>query len=303
VAPDGYAWWYVDGISADGTRAISVIGFIGSVFSPWYAWSGRRDPANHCCINVVTYGPGGRFTMTDRGRDALRQSRDALQVGPSQMRWENGVLVIEINEISGLPLVSRVRGQIRLTPSAVTCVEAMLTPSGSHIWRPFAPSAKIEVDLTQGHKWTGHGYFDANFGSAALEADFARWTWGRYPRAHGGTTCFYDGLRADGTGLALGLDVAANGQAHEIAPPPHAALGRTAWGLSRDTRCDAGAKPRQTMALLDAPFYSRSVVQTTIDGETVQGVHEALDLHRFRNPVIKGMLACRVPRRAGWNWL
>ena len=39
VKPNGYAWWYVDGISNDGNKAISIIGFIGSVFSPWYYWS------------------------------------------------------------------------------------------------------------------------------------------------------------------------------------------------------------------------------------------------------------------------
>ena len=61
----------VDRESDDGRRALSVIGFIGSVFSPWYRWSGRRDPENHVCLNVATYGPGGRFTMTDRGRAAL----------------------------------------------------------------------------------------------------------------------------------------------------------------------------------------------------------------------------------------
>ena len=65
---------------------------------------------------------------------------------------------------------------------------------------------------------------------------------------------------------------------------------------------DAGATPRQTKALLDAPFYSRSLVQTQIEGETVCGVHEALDLGRFRSPIVKGMLACRVPRRAGWRF-
>jgi carotenoid 1,2-hydratase len=279
-----------------------VIGFIGSVFSPWYAWSGRRDPQNHACINVATYGPGGRFTMTDRGRTALRQSQDTLQVGPSRMHWQNGTLIIDINEISGPPLISRVQGQIRLTPTAITEVEATLTPGGSHIWRPFAPSARIEVDLTQGHRWTGHGYFDANFGTAALEADFKRWTWGRFPRAHAGTTCFYDGIRADGSTLALGLDIAANGTVQQITPPPLTALGPTAWAIRRDTRCDAGHRPRQTMALLDAPFYSRSLVQTHISGETVQGVHEALDLTRFRSPLVKAMLALRVPRRANWPY-
>ena len=60
VPPGGYGWWYVDGISADGTRALSVIGFVGSVFSPWYHWSGRGDPANHCCLNVVLAGAGPR---------------------------------------------------------------------------------------------------------------------------------------------------------------------------------------------------------------------------------------------------
>jgi carotenoid 1,2-hydratase len=54
------------------------------------------------------------------------------------------------------------------------------------------------------------------------------------------------------------------------------------------------------MALLDAPFYSRSLVQTRLHGETVTGVHESLDLTRFRNPVVKAMLAVRVPRRANW---
>jgi carotenoid 1,2-hydratase len=216
------------------------------------------------------------------------------------MEWQNGTLVIDVNEISALPLVSKVRGQIRLTPTALTEVEAKLTDDARHIWRPFAPSAKIEVDLTQGHSWTGHGYFDANFGTAALEADFRRWTWGRFPRANGGSTCFYDGIRADGSTLALGLDIAADGAVQVIEPPPLTPLKRTAWGISRDTRCDSGATPRQTMAMLEAPFYSRCLVQTQIGGETVQGVHEALDLTRFRSPLIKAMVAIRVPRRAAW---
>jgi len=149
-----------------------VIGFIGSVFSPWYKWSGRRDPQDHCCINVATYGPGGRFTMTDRGRPALRQSRDRLQVGPSSMHWTGHQLVITVDEIGALPMVTPVRGTITLTPQAMTEVEVALTPEGRHLWRPFAPSCRIEVALSQGHEWTGHGYFDANFGTAALEADF-----------------------------------------------------------------------------------------------------------------------------------
>ena len=52
--------------------------------------------------------------------------------------------------------------------------------------------------------------------------------------------------------------------------------------------------------MLDAPFYSRSAVKTRLNGEETVGVHEALDLVRFRNPLMKPILAVRVPRRARW---
>ncbi len=277
-----------------------MIGFIGSVFSPWYAWSGRRDPQNHACFNVATYGPGGRFTMTDRGRPALRQSRDTLQVGPSAMHWNGRQLVITVDEISSPPLISRVRGTITLTPQAITGMEVALTPDNRHIWRPFAPTARIEVNLTQGHRWQGHGYFDANFGTAALEADFKYWTWGRFP-LRDRAVCFYDATRMDGSTLAMGVEVMPDGTVRQISPPPIKALKRTNWLLKRETRADVGTAPRQVMPMLDAPFYARSVVETTIDGEISHGVHEALDLTRFRQPWLKYMLAVRVPRRSQWT--
>ena len=46
VAPGGYAWWYVDALSDDGRHGLTIIAFIGSVFSPYYAWAAARhaDP-------------------------------------------------------------------------------------------------------------------------------------------------------------------------------------------------------------------------------------------------------------------
>ncbi|HTW26804.1 MAG TPA: carotenoid 1,2-hydratase, partial [Acetobacteraceae bacterium] len=56
--------------SRDTARAPrSVIAFIGSVFSPYYAWARRRgaaDPHAYCAVNVLLHGPARRWTMTER---------------------------------------------------------------------------------------------------------------------------------------------------------------------------------------------------------------------------------------------
>ena len=300
VGPDGYAWWYVDGVSDDGRHAISIIAFIGSVFSPWYRWSGRKDPENHVCLNVATYGPGGRFTMTDRGRAALRRDAHSLSIGPSQMRWTGSELIVDIDEWGAPPLVTKVRGRVTLTPSAVTDIEVALTPDNRHLWRPFAPSGSIEVSLNGGVRWSGHGYFDANFGSRALETDFSTWTWGRFPVSDG-AICLYDAKRRDGSNLSLGLHVSTAGLPTRLTPPPVAQLRRTPFLLARETRADPGYRPHQTMRLFEAPFYNRSLVRTKLFGEETVGMHEALDLRRFRHPLMKPLLAVRVPRRSGWS--
>lgn len=240
--------------------------------------------------------------MTDRGESALRRSADALTVGPSSMRWTGDALQIDINEISSLPLVSRMRGRITIHPQAVTDCELPLTRDGAHVWRPFAPTSRIEVALdAPGWRWSGHGYFDANFGTRPLEKDFSYWTWGRYP-TRAGATCFYDADRRDGTALDAAIGFAPDGMAQMVEAPPRTPFKRTLWALRRETRADPGTTPHQIKPMLDAPFYSRSVVETQIGGERVQGVHEALDLDRYSQPLLKPMLAVRVPRRRGWRF-
>lgn len=276
------------------------------MFSPWYRWSGRRNPADHCCINVVTYGRGGRWTMTDRGEAALRLSPDEMRVGPSRMRWEGGRLIVDFDEAT-LPHPGRLRGQVVVEPSAITSVELPLAPDGSHVWRPFAPVSRVTVETDRkGWTWSGHGYFDANFGIAALEDDFRYWTWGRFPTgaetSTPGAVCFYDATRRDRSELGVGILFDAQGNAQAIQPPPKAPFARSLWAVRRETRADAGYRPKQVKAMLDAPFYTRAAVRTKFAGEETVGVHEALDLTRFASPWLKPMLAVKVPRRRGWRW-
>ncbi len=239
--------------------------------------------------------------MTDRGESALRQSASELVVGPSRMAWDGSSLVIDIDEIT-TPHMSRLKGTVRVHPAALSTVEVPLFSDDGHIWRPYAPTARIEVDLGRsGWTWSGHGYFDANFGTRALEADFSYWTWARLPH-RGGTTTFYDATRRDGSDLGVALNFDKTGKAETIAAPPRARLNRSLWAVRRETRADPGYRPQQVKAMLDAPFYTRSAIRTQIDGETCIGVHEALDLDRFASPLLMPMLAVRVPRRAGWSF-
>src|SRR6056297_1503944 len=93
----GYIWWYVDAISDDGSNALTLIACIGSVFSPYYAWSKRDDPYDHCAINIALYGKrGSRWAMTERRSSTLCRDNRNLQIGPSALRWENDVLVADV---------------------------------------------------------------------------------------------------------------------------------------------------------------------------------------------------------------
>jgi carotenoid 1,2-hydratase len=239
--------------------------------------------------------------MTDRGETALRQSPTSLEVGPSRIHWDGTALEIHVDETT-VPHLDRLRGTIRVHPAAITGVELPLHPDGSHVWRPFAPVADIEVALDRpGWRWTGHGYLDANFGTRALEADFRTWTWARLP-TRAGATCLYDATRRDGSTLSAAIRFDAQGQATAFEAPPLAPLRRSRWALPRTTRADPDTTPVQVKPMLDAPFYCRSAIRTIIDGETSVGVHEALDLDRFAKPWLKPLLALRVPRRARWNF-
>jgi carotenoid 1,2-hydratase len=235
--------------------------------------------------------------MTERGRQAVTQSPGEFRVGPSRMRWQGGELIVDIDEIS-TPHLSRIRGQVRVTPAAVTDVELVLDGRGAHVWRPFAPTARIAVEIDRpGWQWQGHGYLDANFGSRALEDDFSYWTWARMP-VEGGTAAFYDADRRDGSALEVALMFGPDGEVTPIAdPPPLARMRRGLWTVRRQMRADPGTTPRQAAPMLDAPFYCRSVVRSRIGGQDSTGVHEALDLDRFASRWIKPMLALRVPRR------
>ena len=308
VPRGGYAWWYVDALSDDGRHGITLIAFIGSVFSPFYAWSrrdmhkggsgGGGDPANHCCLNVALYGRPRRWAMTERGRGALDRSARHLAIGPSRMEWDGEVLTIHVEEVTA-PLPSRLRGIVRVRPGALTGRRFGLDDAGRHRWSPIAPVSRVEVELTHpALRWSGPGYLDTNDGDAPLESDFVQWDWCRAP-TRDGAAILYNAQRRVGGEQSLALRINRAGTVERVEPPPPAILPRTRWGVARPTRADAGAVPAVRQTLEDAPFYSRSVIETALFGERVTAVHESLSLDRFRAPWVQAMLPFRIPRRWG----
>ena len=274
-----------------------MIAFIGSVFSPYYAWSGWADPYDHCAANVALYGPkGGRWAMTERGRKALHRDAHNLSIGPSSLQWENGALVIRFDEVTA-PIPSRLRGVIRLCPSAMVGDTFAIDAAGRHLWRPIAPRADVEVALSHpACAWRGQGYFDTNAGDEPLERGFTAWDWSRAHRPRD-TLLFYDVERQGGERAGLAMKIGAGGAVETIeAPPPHA-LPLPFWRMPRQVRGEAADPPILRRTLEDAPFYTRSALDGIFEGEPAEIVHESLSLNRLRSPIVRAMLPFRMPRR------
>jgi carotenoid 1,2-hydratase len=296
----GYVWWYVDAISDDGVHGLTMIAFIGSVFSPYYAWSNWADPFQHCAINVALYrldGAGGRWAMTERGAKSLSRDATHFAVGPSHLRWENGVLTADINEIT-MPIASPLKGTIRLVPDVMTDYEVVLDTKARHHWRPLAPRARVELKFDAPNlNWSGDGYFDTNRGSEPLERAFQSWHWGR---AHRGKDLmlFYDCLGRDKRQSQLALQVDPSGAVTQVPSPPTTHLPSTFWRVDRTAWGDQGQATKVIKTLEDTPFYARSALQSTLGGERVTMMHESLDLDRLKHPIVRAMLPFRMPRRA-----
>lgn len=283
----------------DGAFGLTVIGFVGSVFSPYYKLSGRGRPDNHCAINVALNGPrGSAWAMTERGQRAVSRGRDHFVVGPSAILRDHDGYVIRIDEISA-PLPYRVRGTIRVEPLMLHQTAFALDPQARHRWHPVAPRARVEVTMdAPAVRWSGMGYFDSNFGDEPLEQGFAEWQWSR---AHVGrdVAVLYEGQRRDGSPFDLALRLDHLGNWHDVEQPAAHRLPRSGWLIRRTTRADAGARPRVQKTWIDAPFYARSMLTTRLFGHDVSAVHESLSLDRFRSPVVLSMLPYRMPRAFG----
>lgn len=308
VAPGGYAWWYVDALSDDGRHGLTIIAFVGSVFSPWYARERRRmraggpsaRPESYCAINVALYQTGGRdvWAFTEHGdftRDHLH-----FRLGASELRWGHDdrgphleITIAERTAISG----RAIRGRVILRPHAIFSPRIELDPAARHRWYPIAPHARIEAEFDQPDlRFEGSGYHDVNEGDEGLEQAFTRWSWSRAAIGSERSAILYD--IDDAEPRAFEFEAASRTMV-SVDPRelgPSVALAKTGWRVDRSIRSDPGTRPTLIRTLEDTPFYSRNLIALTLRGHATTAVHESVDLRRFARGWVRFLLPFRIRR-------
>lgn len=300
----GYQWWYLDVVSDDGDHALTVIFFLGGVFSPRYydaRRSGPVDPAHFPTVNAVLYGPRGAWAYRDGSAASVTRSDSALGIGASSLRWEQGTLVATLDEPvvrfpNPFPRTRRLSGTVRLTPTVLSGECHTLSDEGHHRWWPVAPVARAEVVLDSPElRFSGHAYHDANAGAEGLEEGFVRWHWLR-ASDETGTSVVYEAERRRGGSVALGRRYGADGHHAALPHTGTAALSTGTWGVRRPVPADPAGAPRRVRTLEDTPFYTRSLVDLHLAGVPARAVHESLDLDRFDAGWVRFLLPYRIRR-------
>jgi carotenoid 1,2-hydratase len=283
---------------------VTLIAFIGSVFSPRYFRARRRDPAAdplaHCGINIGVYGRHDqRWVFTEVGRAAVRRSTDRLALSATALQWTSAGLELRFDE-RAVPFGRRVRGTVRLDAGPRFSSAFAVDPHGHHHWWPIAPVARVEVELEEpALRFAGSGYLDSNFGDAPLERAFSKWTWSRASNETS-TVVLYDVTTREGDMRPLGLRFERDGTMVPLSEPTEvqALPPTTVWRMPRLMRAARGGSPRVLRTFEDTPFYSRSLVELPLGGASMRAVHESLDLGRFAHPLVQRLLPFRI-RRGG----
>lgn len=300
IAPGGYEWFYLDGVSDDGAWGIVLIAMLGNPFSPAYAKARRAggpvNPLAYSALNVGVYNRDcGAWALTERTVDAADRTASSLQIGQSSMRWEGDRLVVDVRERA--PWTRRpITGRVVFTPDFTTDQRLSLDLAGRHSWWPVAPSGRLEVRLTEPNvSFSARGYHDSNAGDESLSAGFREWTWSR---AHVGDRSFitYDvELAACGTRHQRAMSIGRDGLRDEenLVTVP---MSRTRWGIPRSARSESGHQPRVVMRLEDTPFYSRDVITTKMGGQTVRAMHETFSGTRLAMKPVEFLLPFRMRR-------
>ena len=172
VSPGGYAWWYVDAFSDDGRFGLTIIAFVGSVFSPYYAWRGRRDAGKPLRDQRRALRRDEALGDDGARRGALRRSADASR------RAQRARLGRRAGSIFGSTRPARrcrvaLRGRVRLEARLSMRARSNSSRPAACLAADRAAGARLACRMERpALSWRGSGYFDANRGDEPLERRF-----------------------------------------------------------------------------------------------------------------------------------
>ena len=301
VGQNAYLWWYIDALSDDGKHGIVLIAFVGSVFSPYYAWARRGNaavnPENHCSLNVAIYSQGkNRWAMTERGEKQVSRNATEFVIGPSNLRWDGEKLIVHIEE-RAVPFGQKVSGTVELYPNTLFNFSTPVDAAGKHRWGPLAPSARVKVRLNSPDlQWAGNAYLDSNEGDEPISQSFHEWDWSRAEMSGGRTAVIYDIREKSAQEKILALTFNPNGTIDHFEPPPRQALPKTIWGIRGHMRNQSSKGLEVVQVLENTPFYTRSVLNSELLGEKVLSFHETLSVPKLTLTSTQLMLPWRMPR-------
>ncbi len=232
--------------------------------------------------------------MTERGERSLKREKDSLTMGPSSLHVEGDTLVFRINEKAS-PWPSPIRGEVRVKSNVQFDERYCLDSAGRHRWRPIAPLARVDVNLTSPRmRWSGEAYCDSNDGDEPIERGIKSWQWQR-GTIDGKAVVMYDVVDLCASKTSLAMQFASDGRVEALQPPPPCRLSSSKWLMPRTTRSERSASVVETLD--DTPFYVRSIIDTHLFGRALTCVHESLSLKRFASPIVQGMLPFRIRRK------
>ena len=217
LKPHGYQWWYVDAISEDQSYSLTMIIFVGHVFSPHYFRARQTEtepklrPESFCAFNISLHaltnsavkqlGSPSLWVLNEYSTNApelpaqqVQRDCHSFKINDSQWLQTKDEVLININEVTKAffqRMSSKIIGQVRLKLKRFHH-EIPLDHARKHHWMAIAPFAEINVDLEQPNlSFKGRAYHDGNWGEEPLENAFKSWTWSRAELSQG-TCVLYD---------------------------------------------------------------------------------------------------------------
>ena len=324
LKPHGYQWWYIDAISEDQSYSLSMIIFVGHVFSPHYYKARQLEnhnpqlrPESFCAFNISLHalnkpainqlGSPSLWVLNEYSADALSLSPELInrdqhcfQINQSKWQQSNDEITITINEITKAffqRMSNKIVGQVQLKLPRRFHHEMNLDHDGKHKWMAVAPSAEVIVNLEQPNlSFRGQAYHDSNWGDEPLENAFKSWTWSRAELSEG-TCVLYDIHEHEKNENPRALFFSHQGTVEELNQNlVSSCLPSGFWGVQRPNRADQSGFAHLHKSLVDSPFYTRDLVNTELMGEKTLAMYESLDLHRFKQPWVRFLLPFRIRR-------